>query len=196
MENRITSWIGFILFSLAAAYTHYFCLISVSFFYLAIIIAALVRRKDFFKKTMIACLVTVIGYFPWFLVLLKTVSRVSKDFWITEWNLPNWDECMNYIFNGRFCRLLLWVWIFSIIIFVLYETNIIRVKKQGECCILRFEISEVRKTKTLLWVFAGLASVFGTVLIGLLVSEFMRPIFVLRYMYPVTAVAYFLLTYC
>ena len=60
------------------------------------------------------------------------------------------------------------------------------------------EIDEKRTgvSEELIWVIAGLCSIFGTCVVGLILSYTIRPFFVLRYLYPTVPVAYMLLIYC
>jgi hypothetical protein len=49
--NSKRHYVYFVLASLASAYTHYYCLVSVAFFYMILIQWALIKRKDYFKRT-------------------------------------------------------------------------------------------------------------------------------------------------
>lgn len=52
-ENKNRAWVLFVLASLGAAYTHYYALISVAFFYIMLALYILVKRKQEWKKLLI-----------------------------------------------------------------------------------------------------------------------------------------------
>ena len=169
-QNRTRDYVWFVLVSLAGAYTHYYCLVSVAFFYMVLIGLALVKREAYFKKTLIACLVTVAAYLPWLIVLLQTFQRTMGDFWMT--NIPYLKDCFAYLFSGRLQYVLFVVMLLAIAIFAWYQ---------------RKDLNKV------LWLAAGISSIFGTILVGNLVSRIFRPVFIVRYLYPVAIIAWVLL---
>lgn len=76
-HNHFNHWIIFVLSSLGAAYTHYYALISVAFFYLVMLLLSY-SKKDYRKTTTLACLITIIAYLPWLIILLKAFERTAK----------------------------------------------------------------------------------------------------------------------
>ena len=168
--NSKRHYVYFVLASLASAYTHYYCLVSVAFFYIILILWALIKRKDYFKRTLIACVATVAGYLPWFLVLLQTFQRTMSDFWMT--NIPYLKDCIGYFFSGRLQYVLFAIMMVAVVVYAWYQR---------------------KSTETLLWLAAGISSLFGTILVGNLVSRLFRPVFIVRYLYPVSIIAWFLL---
>ena len=113
--GKIRSWIGFGIFSVAAAYTHYYCLISVAFFYIIIIFYTIKERK-YIYKTIGLCVVTIVTYLPWLIELLNTFKRTSTStgFWQTE--IPTFFECVLYLFDSRFAGIL-----FALFILIISE---------------------------------------------------------------------------
>lgn len=75
--NRIRDYTGFVMMSLAAAYTHYYCLISVAFFYLVLLLIAAARRKEYLARVLGACVITVVAYLPCFFKWLQTFMRMT-----------------------------------------------------------------------------------------------------------------------
>lgn len=174
-NNQWTDYLWFAIFSLAAAYTHYYCLISVAFFYGTLLLYAAFRRKNYLKKTLVCCVCTVAGYLPWFFILLKTFERTTEDFWMM-W-IPTLKDCIAFLFNGR-CQYLLFA--------ILITSSAL------------FLIKQIQESEwnTLIWVMGGLFSIFGTVFVGIMVSRLIRPLFIVRYLYPVSVIAWLLLGYC
>lgn len=169
-ENQVRSYILFVCFSLAGAYTHYYCLISVAFFYLILLIWSIIKRKDYLKKTLIACGITIILYLPWFFVLLTTFKRTVDDFWMTE--IPYIKDCFSFLFQGK----LEYVWFILMIL--------------AAGVAIWYQRKEPAKV---VWWIAGFSSIFGTILVGNLVSRLVRPVFIVRYLYPVAIIAWLML---
>ena len=169
-KNRTRDYVWFVLASLAGAYTHYYCLVAVAFFYVILIGLALIKREAYFKKTLIACLVTVAAYLPWLIVLLQTFRRTMGDFWMTY--IPYLKDCFAYLFSGRLQYVLLAIMLLAVMLTAWYQ---------------RKDFSKV------LWLAAGMSSIFGTILVGNLVSRIFRPVFIVRYLYPVAIIAWVLL---
>lgn len=169
-ENSKKSYILFTLFSLAGAYTHYYCLVSVAFFYLALIGLALVKRQEYFKKVLTVCIATVVLYLPWFIVLLITFKRTMGDFWMT--GIPYIKDCIAFFFQGSLQYVLFAAMLLAVGVAVWYQR---------------------RDTRKVLWFVAGLSSIFGTILVGNIMSRVFRPVFIVRYLYPVTIIAWVLL---
>lgn len=194
-KDNIGSWIVFCIASLGAAYTHYYALISVAFFYLMLIPIALNKRK--IKRVVIAYTATIIGYLPWFAVLLGAFTRTKNNWWVE--GIPSAEDCVKFIWDydwvaKSFCL--------ALVVFVLYETHIISVEKTNEARWLNrvhLNIKSPEKssvTNELLWAAAGLLSICGTAAVGLGLSYAVRPFFIVRYLFPVSATAYLLFGYC
>lgn len=199
-RNRWRDYAGFVIFSLSAAYTHYYCLISVAFFYLFLFGIALIRRKCFLKKTLLSCGVTVAGYMPWFFTLLQTLERTTDDFWMM-W-IPTLKECIAFFFKDSCQYLLFAILMAGVAAFFLRQilpsktSGVAAKETTGEV----FEVSVRLRRLTLnvdaLWVLAGLFSMFGTIFVGIVVSRLIRPLFIVRYLYPVSIVAWLILGFC
>ena len=81
---RRKHWIFFVLFSLLAAYTHYYALLVMVFLYLGLGIYFLFARN--WKEViswLLCCLATVIGYLAWLPTAWRQVTSVNKGFWIS-----------------------------------------------------------------------------------------------------------------
>lgn len=202
LQNKWRDWAWFSLFSLCAAYTHYYALISVAFFYLLFLILML-REHKYIIKTLAAGIVTVIAYLPWFFVLLKSFERTSSSWWLKT--IPSIKDCLLFFFDYKWIII---VFFFLLIIFTLYQTGLVTLelnKAQKSGIRLPFVLKDVniaigskrpRLTSEVLWVIFGLAAISGTIGIGLLISYLIRPFFVLRYLFPVAPVAWLILGVC
>ena len=168
--NTVKAYMLFVLFSLAGAYTHYYCLVSVAFFYLVLIVWMLYKRREFLKKTLIACVATVLLYLPWFIILIITFKRTMGDFWMT--GIPYVKDCIAFFFQGKLSLVLFAIMLMTVFVAIWYQR---------------------KDMAKLAWYFAGLSSLFGTILVGNLMSRIFRPVFIVRYLYPVAVIAWLLL---
>ncbi len=190
-EGRNKNYILFGVYSLAAAYTHYYALISVAFFYLVILLQASRKRLDL-KKVLITCAVTIIGYLPWFFILLKTFVTSIDTFWLQ--GIPGFKESINYVFSDQL-NLVAWGLLFGgFLIVVLYESGILQIRKREDGKIaVSAAFDRIAFSDMLVWSLAGILSVVGTIVVGIGVSKLIRPFFLVRYLYPVSVVAWMVL---
>lgn len=98
-SGKILNYVLFVAFSLAAAYTHYYALLSVAFFYICIICYTLFFKMLDIKKVVVSCLSTVILYLPWLGIVIKTVMRSKDNFWLTA--IPTFRESIDYLFSYK-----------------------------------------------------------------------------------------------
>jgi hypothetical protein len=168
-SGKTSDWVIFSVASLCAAYTHYYALISVAFFYLALL-SLLPQDKSSFKKILITYCAAVVVYLPWLLVLLPTFKRAAADWWSTF--IPSPINCIGFFFNPS------WTVLIFGLAFLLYFTA--QAKSSSKWLFAPDTI----------WLLAGLLSAAGTSAVGLIVSYAFRPLFLVRYLYPLTAVVY------
>lgn len=192
---RAADYVGFVLFSLAAAYSHYYCLISIAFFYVTLIVVALFKHEILLRKILICCIAAVMGYLPWFFTLLQTFERTTDDFWMM-W-IPTIEECIGFLFSGSCQYLLFAILMGSMAAFFLQQlyasktTAAAKVSNELSVRLFGFFLSV-----DAIWVAAGAFSFFGTALVGIIVSKLIRPLFIVRYLYPVSIVAWLMLGFC
>lgn len=93
--GKSRAWVLFVVSSLMASYTHYFACVAAAFGYLALLVYFARRRdKAALKRWLVASALTVAGYFPWLLVLLQQLRKVSADYWIEK---ITWDTLKSYL---------------------------------------------------------------------------------------------------
>lgn len=174
IKNQISSYILFTLASLSAAYTHYYALISVAFFYVALLIYVLAKKLHPIP-VLLTCGVTIVSYLPWLFKLLNSFKRVSNNYWMA--NIPTVRDSLLFFFETTrktqwYSILMLGITFFAVIIGILYNT---RIKS------LKFQI-------TYHWLIWGIIAAVGTLAIGEILSELIRPLFLQRYLYPISIV--------
>ena len=171
--NRPADWFLFGFASLCAAYTHYYALISVAFFYLMLL--PLWRRGREFRQRIIRLYgFTVLGYIVWLYALLKSFKRTAEDWWLSA--IATFSDCFDFIWGSRLLSivaLVLFVYYFAVHLWKQFKTKTI----SGEDMLF----------------LAGLVSIIGTILVGLILSHLIRPFLVPRYLFPLAPVAYLML---
>lgn len=170
LEHKKHGYAVFILSSLAAAYTHYYALMTVAFFYLALIIYGIAQKVSL-KKVIITCLVTILGYLPWLLPLLTTFKRTSKSFWMTA--IPTVKESIAFFFDSK-------VFAYSCIMFILTVLFVI--------ASVADDVHDRKKEVLNHWLMWGIMAAAGIICIGEGISLLIRPAFMTRYLYPVCSV--------
>lgn len=192
-RGRKRDYVLFALFSLGAAYTHYFAMVTVAFFYVAIMAIALCFGKLNRKAVLLTWAGTIAGYIPWVIKFLKTVQRTAKSYWVTS--TPTFQSSVGYLFSSRFSGAAAKAALLAaIILFFLYETKIIEVswnqeKKLGVSVSFR----RAGCSDMALWVAAGILCALGTILFAISYSHIVRPVFAHRYIYAASVVAWMVL---
>ena len=171
--NRKRSYVLFTAASLAAAYSHYYALIAVAFFYLVLMLYALIVRKEMVRRVIITWAVTVAGYLGWLVVLLRTFARTSSGWWL-GW-MPTFGQSFEAIFRGKYSWPLFYIYVAVICI-----------------CIIMWVVQ--KNTNALFWFIAGAASVFGTIAVGVGVSHLFRPLYFDRYIYTAAVCAWLMVS--
>jgi len=81
-KDRKYYYLLFLLFSVMAAYTHYYALISIFFIYVVFFILSLLYKRNKVLPSILISIAFVLGYAPWLMTLLSQVKTVSEDYWI------------------------------------------------------------------------------------------------------------------
>lgn len=83
-DTKRKNWLLFVFFSLLAAYTHYYALLTMIFLYSGLLAYFIFTRDR--KKIMMWVLyssITVIVYLPWIPIAWSQVMSVNQNYWIT-----------------------------------------------------------------------------------------------------------------
>lgn len=196
VENRVTDWVLFSVFSLAAAYTHYYALIAVAFFYAFLFFRCVLKRKDI-KRILIIILVAIVVYLPWLIVLINSLTARINNYWIPE--NSTFSDCFNFIMSYKFTPGIWLIMITMLVIAILYEVRILQWEKDEDISVpyiagYHLLISKKPEMSVLVpFIAAGLISVVGTMAVGIGVSALLSPFFVTRYIYVVCPVAWLVL---
>jgi uncharacterized membrane protein len=167
---KLRKFVLLMAFSALSAWTHNFACVSAVFVYAALAVWFL-RKGD--KKPLLTLFVSGVGvvvlYVPWLSTALTAFRNVSNGFWIEDITLKTFIQWGMFPFQFRKDRV-------SSIIFCLIVLAV------G----MRFLFSRSKKKDAFNFHFAlsGVAVPVCTVLVGMIVSYLVTPIFTPRYMFP------------
>jgi uncharacterized protein (DUF2141 family)/4-amino-4-deoxy-L-arabinose transferase-like glycosyltransferase len=167
-DNKIKDWVLMGLFTLAAAYTHYYALLAVI--------------KKPFPFLWVALAITM-GYLPWLIQLMNQVGRVSSNFWIPPVTMDVIRKVLTYPFGDKFMSSFSSSFAtpaFIIAMYLIIQGIIKRIKQKDET--LRVPI-------------LAFGSYFLTIVAGVVASILIRPVLVERYMMPVLGLFILVLAY-
>lgn len=195
-ENNLKSWVVFCIASLGAAYTHYYALISVAFLY-AMIIPLAIFRKKYRKAMLIAYAVTILSYLPWLMILVKSFARTANNWWLES--IPTIMGCYYFLLDYKWMIVGVLV---CLALFVIYQIKFLNISISNSGMLkdrLNINIHMPEKLEIsdeLYWVISGVVSICGMVAVGLGLSYMIRPFFVTRYMFSVSAMLYLIIGFC
>jgi len=171
-DAKRKDWALFVLFSIAAAYTHYYALLAVGMIFIIMLIFCVGEKKKripFF----ISAAVTAAAYLPWVVVLAGQVNRVTGSFWIPALTPDIILSVFVYPFSHKFpdtSRLGIAVPLFALACgWILFGIIYKGIKKDANV-----KLSVLAVGAYLLTILAGIAASFV-----------IRPVLVERYMVPV-----------
>lgn len=163
LNGRFRNWLFFTIFSLLAAYTHYFACAAVAFLYFYLLIHAFRVNKAALKKWMLCAVFTVIAYLPWLGVVLRQISQVTEEYWIPPITFSTLLTYIEYTFAVKRSHLL------SLLLLLVFLAVF---------CLFLFR----KKNRDDWFAAACFSTSIGMVLVGLAASFLIRPVFYQRYM--------------
>lgn len=176
ISNSNKDWILFGVFGILSAYTHYYALMGIAFVNLFLIIAVIRRKRV--AKCFIVAISEIILYIPWIAVLLGQIINVSHGFWISINYKTIFSEILQFYFSGSS--------IHNLNLFISYSIAAL---------FLYFLIrSIVNKSDRNIPVTLSLIIYIVCITIALIVS-LVRPVFVVRYLLPITGFLYISMAY-
>lgn len=171
MNDTLRNYLLFSIFSLLAAYTHYYALLSVAFFYIAIMIVAVVKKRNI-RNVVFTWVITILAYIPWLSTLLTTFVR-TKDGWWVDYTESAID-CLKFFFD--------------------FGNSHISIALLTLCILLTAYYALKKRDEIALWTIIGLAAAALTLVTGQALSYLIRPLFLDRYLYPVCSVVWVILS--
>ena len=216
--GKAAPWIGIVFWSLVAAYSHYYALVSAGILMVLCFGAAIIRfrtEKDakgkspkIWLKSLLSLLVFVAAYMPWLAQLFRATESVSGNWWMTE--IETLGQCFEMIGCGvNMSKIVLLVMLVLAVVLFLAESAFLCMEKiQGklvdekdggmksgeekvtkEKYILQIRVPSVKNWSEHTWTIAvGLLTIAGTVVFAYGISIFMTPLLTGRYLYPLCAI--------
>lgn len=170
-NNQTKDWIGFILAGLAAAYSHYFALVSVGVIYGLLLLAAIFGNRKLLKPWLIFSAITIVAYLPWLKCFIEQLAyKVSNEYWIEPITLDT---------------------------LVFYATSLLHANGHSAfplyfgLLLAGLVIFRIREKDA--WSLLSLAVPAVTFALGVGVSMAIRPIFTIRYLVPCAPLMMFFL---
>ena len=191
--------IALFLFGTAAFYTHYYAALSVAIIYFYVLLWMIIKYfavmggkgsiKHLNFKAIAAVIIsanlTAVCYVPWLSVLLGQAHTVSGSYWIQPVGLRTFGSCIKYLFSGYFSNSIITT-VLAVILFILVAfivvNNVIRLVKCG----YQDENEKVKDLQNLMAVMV----LPLLVIVGIVASILIRPVFVNRYMIPAMGTFY------
>ena len=174
-KNDTKSWMLLTIFSVLAAYTHYFAALPIVCIYVVLLVYIYLNNKEMLKNWLISAAAGVILFVPWIFSLMHQLAFVSEGFWIPKITMKNIIGLLGYFVTSPRN---LYTCIFAIVILAVLIVYSAR------------QFRDLDK-KDSFYILAGVIAYFGTIFIGLAVSFISHPIIVDRYLLPSAALLWF-----
>lgn len=194
--GKARQYIGLTVFSLGAIYCHYFALSSIGILYAFIFFYFMLTNwKSIWKIVLSGCIVLT-GFLPWIVYCYEVQGEVMMNYGI---EMVGWKECFDYIFYSNISWVLLAVFIIVFCAAVLYDLGVIkylRTETGQKKLSFVFDLKKWTVSPETIWILSGVSAVFGTIIASEVISYFVYPILVLRYLYASVSIVWLILGIC
>ncbi|MFH1197806.1 MAG: glycosyltransferase family 39 protein [bacterium] len=156
-----------LLFSLIAAYTHYYALLAAFWANVFVSIYLLIKRKKEFKIHLIYSLTAFLLYLPWLKVVFGQTKKVAASFWVPALDWQSLLSCLLSPFAPKIYLppfLPLAIIFYGLILWVIYRNYIVRMERRG------------------LVLGLSLCMFWCTILTAIIISLLMQPVLYMRYL--------------
>lgn len=176
-KGNLLNWIFFSLFGVCAAYVHYFAMVSVGVIYVILLYTSIKYKRKFVKYWIFSFILSLVIYMPWAKCFIQQICyKINHEYWISEITLKTVVEYAILLFGSK-----------GIYAYSVYA---------GFCYIIAlvYILRCIRKENVFVSLYALAIPVF-TVIIGIVVSILVRPIFIIRYVTPAIPLLIFFLAF-
>jgi uncharacterized protein (DUF2141 family) len=173
-DGKKQDLLKFSLFTVLASYTHYYALLGVTWINLMLFIWVLIWQRKSLKQYVIAALGAVLGFAPWIGVFWAEAGDTAKNFWIQD--VPGYVilAALRFVYQAKF-DFIDWSATLSVVL-------------AGVMIGVGIALGIMKKDRAIFLPIAGTLTFYLTLLTGKVLSDVIRPIFVERYIFPVTGV--------
>jgi uncharacterized membrane protein len=133
-ENKRKDLILLMLFSLIAAYTHYYSLLAAFSANVFVALFLIAKHNKSWRIHLGYSIITALLYLPWLLVLLSQFSAVRKSFWVPEITWAVIFSCLTSPFAHKIWLAPSWTLLiifYSLTLWEIYRNYILRKDGQG-----------------------------------------------------------------
>lgn len=171
------TFIGMVLASLLAAYTHYFALMAVAIIYIFLFVALVIRNVKNLAICLAITLICFCAYLPWLNNFFDAATSVASGYWIEPIRFSKFAEYFLYPFTNYFdnygnVEVSGFSFIFAVICVFLIFHLFQNIKGQG-----------IKNSRMEISALLCLGVWSGVIVSGYIVSRLISPMFVARYMY-------------
>jgi uncharacterized membrane protein len=165
-HGKISNIVGLVVSGVLSAYTHYFAFLSICIIYGLLLIAILLKKRNLLSKWMVSVVASIILYAPWMSSFIsQLVYKVNNEYWISKITLGTLYGYWQNLFGAS--GIATYALFFSLAYLICF------------ICVLAS-----RDMNDIMTCLCCLLVPIGTLLMGVVVSIIIRPIFVLRYLMP------------
>lgn len=180
------TWIGMVLWALAAAYSHYYALVAVGIMLFFTGVAVWIKyRGKTWRKGVLAIVAFLIGYAPWLYFFYAGLKNVSRGWWMTE--ILGLGQSLEIVMGGRRMNGIVFpLVVLFLLVTLVVDSAVFSVGKDG----VRMQKPSVKNWSDKTYAMAvGACTILGTLAFAYLLSVVMAPMLAQRYLYPLSAVA-------
>lgn len=156
-DNEI-SWILFTLFSILAAYTHYFAGLTVAVIYLFLLFYMFKNNKDKIKYWGISAVISIALYIPWIFTLIKQIQALNPTA-MPQVNLNLIMNSLGYFADGSDVLFSFMTILILIALGIVFYTQMKNIEKEDQ-----------------FYIMTGLGVFLTTFLIGIIISIIYKPV--------------------
>ncbi|MCD8380974.1 MAG: glycosyltransferase family 39 protein [Lachnospiraceae bacterium] len=194
MSGKRGAWAGMVLFGIAAAYTHYYGLVTAG---LLIFVTGAVYwlryRGKTWRRGLAALVLFIAAYLPWLRFLFHSMSTEGRNWWNTE--VLAFRDSLKMLFGtAGMCRPLALLFLILLMIILAAESSFFHAqKKEGETYV-RIGVPSVKGWSDQTWsLMIGLVTVAGVLIFAYLLCALYAAILAQRYLYPTSAIVFLML---
>lgn len=167
LEPKWQYFLGVVLTSVAAAYTHYFAFVSAILIYGFLFLVLAVTKWKQLYRWLIAVIVSLVLFSPWIPYMKIQVKGVSRNYWIEEITGETVREFFPFLFDMDIpWTTTIWMLLLAAGIVIAVVMIVRKERKEGIYALLLLAVP-----------------VF-TAVTGVVASSLIRPIFIVRYLLP------------
>ncbi len=191
------AWFAIVFWALAAAYSHYYGLVTAGILLFITYAAASIKyRGKTWIKGLVSLILFLAGYAPWMGTLFVQAKNVTNSWWVTE--TMGLRDCLKVVMGGAgMARIVFPLVLLLILVLFLSESSFFKVKTKGKQAVIQVYAPSLKGWSDHTYAAAvGVLTIVGTILAGYLFCVTIEQILVERYLYPLSAVTMLLLAVC